>query len=91
MKIISRDELARLMQEKANKFSANVAGDKKFIDWTRASEMLLNVGQPFAGCWAEDEDGNREPANYKRLKDMPIDVKQIVFNAMQELEIEKVV
>ena len=91
MNIISRDDLARLMQEKANKFSANDAGDRKFVDWTRASELLLEVGQPFAGCWAKDAEGNPEPAKYKKLKDLPLDVKQIVFNAMQELEIEKVV
>ncbi len=91
MKTISRDELARLMQEKANNFSANDAGDKKFRDWSTASDMLVRVGQPFAGCWEEDENGDRKPAKYVKLKDLPDIIKKTIFSAMQELEIEKVV
>lgn len=88
MKTVTRDEFARMMMEETAKFPAG-EGDEKFNKWLGASETLASVGQPFAGHWEDTEDG-RVFHHYKRLKHLPLDVRQIVVEAMRELEVEKI-
>ena len=76
MKTVDRDEFARMMQEEANKFSVGEQ-DEKFNSWSKASDELINVGEPFSP--------------YKCLVQLPFDIRKIVAEAMQEFEIEKIV
>lgn len=89
MRIVDRDNFARMMQEKASKFPAG-DGDEKFNRWSQGSNALQSVGQPFAG-YGYNDGGDMQTTCYKRLKDLPATVLQTVFEAMQELEVGRIV
>ncbi len=88
MKVVDRDDFARMMQDAASKFPAGES-DEKFNRWTRVSHDLQNVGQPFAG-YGFDDGGDMQTTCYKRLKDLPATVLRTVFEAMQELEVSRI-
>ena len=75
MRTVDRDDFARMMQKEASKFPVGEQ-EAKFNNWSRASDELINVGEHFSP--------------YKSLVQLPVDIRKIVVEAMQELDVARV-
>lgn len=102
MKTISRTEFAQLMAKTAYTMPPTKQRkkdspedfddfdyDKKSNEWMKASEVLLNVGEPFAKVAVEDEEleDGYKIVHLRTLKDVPVELSDIIRAASAEMDV----